>query len=170
MALLSPEDVKVVKSLKKLKQFQSFTKAELSSLTRNGGSGFFCGDGDIDALGYHAEAIARPHHQACYGGPLILAHSYRDFDPRFAENMIRNMKIGMKIKNTKTVFLYFHYPCGAALSLGYFLDQVLGFAHEAVSLLKKDKFFDPEKIYVFFHFKWEGKKRRLVQKTYRLIS
>jgi hypothetical protein len=170
MAFLHPDDVKLVKNLKKLNVFQSYTKAELSSLTKNGGSAFVCGDGDIDAYSYHAEAVDRPHHQACYGGPLILAHSYKDFSPLFAEYMLRNMKIGMKLKKTNSVFLYFHYPCAAALMFGYPLDQVLGFAHEAISRLKHEDGFDPEKIYVFFHFKWEGKNGRIIQRTYRLIG
>lgn len=170
MAVLHPDDVILVKSLKKLKVFQPFTRAQLAELTKNGGSAFVCGDGDIDAFLYHAAAIARPHHQACYGGPLILAHSYRDFDQRFAESMIRNMRIGMKLKDTKSAFLYFHYPCGAALMFGYTLDQVLGFAQEAISRLKQEDFLEPEKVYAFFHFKWEGKVGRIIQKTYRLIS
>ena len=170
MALLSPEDVQVVKNFKKLKYFQSFTRAQLAKLTQNGGSAFICGDGDIDVYDYHSQAIARPHHQACYGGPLILAHSYKDFEPKFAEEMIRNMKLGMRIKKTNSVFLYFHYPCGAALQFGYTLEQVLGLAHQAINWLVEDSFFNPEKIYVFFHFKWEAKDGRTLQRTYRLIS
>jgi hypothetical protein len=170
MAFLHPDDVKQVKRLKRLKVFQSFTKAELNSLTKNGGSAFVCGDGDIDAYDYHASAVDRPHHQACYGGPLILAHSYKDFSHLFAEGMLRNMKIGMRLKKTKSVFLYFHYPCAAALMVGYTLDQVLGLAHEAISRLKNEDGLDPEKIYAFFHFKWEGKNGRVIQKTYRLIG
>ena len=170
MAVLNSEDVQVVKSLKRLKSFQAFTKAELSALTRNGGSAFFCGDGDIDALGYHAEAIERPHHQALYGGPLLLAHSYKDFDPHFAECIIRNMKLGMRAKQTNAVFLYFHYPCAAALMLGYTLDQVLGFAYEVINRLSQEDILTPEKIYAFFHFKWEGKRGKLIQRTYRLMA
>lgn len=170
MAFLSPEDVKQVKRLKRLKVFKSFTKAKLKSLTKNGGSAFVCGDGDIDAYIYHAEAIDRPHHQALYGGPLLLAHSYKDFDLSFAKKIIRNMKMGLRLKSTKPVFLYFHYPCQAALVFNYTLEHILGFAHEAISLLKQEDILEPEKIYVFFHFKWEGEEGKIIQKTYRLMA
>ena len=170
MAFLSLEDVKQVKRLKRLKIFKSFTKTELNNLTQNGGSAFVCGDGDIDAYDYHAEAIERPHHQALYGGPLLLAHSYKDFDPYFAECIIRNMKKGLRLKKTNAVFQYFHYPCQAALVFGYTFDQVLGFAYEVINRLNQEDVLTPEKIYVFFHFKWEGKDGRIIQRTYRLIG
>jgi len=168
MSHLSLYDVGLIKSMKTRGTLKPYTEAELRALTENGGSAFACGDGDTDMIKRHFQAIERPHIMSLYGGPLLLAPSFSEYDQALARGLLENMKTGMRLKETKSAFLYFHYPCGLAILYKYDLLEVIKLAQEVADLLSQDTFFKPDKLYFFFHVKIK-KGEGIVQKTYRLL-
>jgi len=168
MSHLSPTDVSLTNKLRMEGILKPYTKVELTVITKNGGSAFACGDGDTDIIKYHFQAIDRPHVMSVYGGPLLLAPSFSGYQESLAKGLLENMKSGMRLKETESAFLYFHYPCALALLFKYTLTEVIQLAQEVAELLSEDNFFNPDKLFFFFHVKME-KKESIAQKTYRLL-
>ncbi len=166
--VLTEEERKFIKDLKKEKIFHSFSKEEFKGITVNGGVGIFCSDGDIDVYNYHQKVVTkRSHSIQIFGGILNLAPSFEGYKAGFARGIISNIKLGMKAKNTKTIFLYSHYPCGVASSFNLKIWDVVRTTEEVRERLVEVFSFDETKIHCFFYVKKrENKGKKEEQNTY----
>jgi len=166
---ITEEENAIVSQLKKDGILRRFSPDEVRGKTRNGGVAFICSDGDIDASFYHRKISHRPHEVKLFGGPLLLAPSFKGFDDIDAAFILGNMKSGMLHKRTRFCHLYFHAPCGVAQDqYGYTIQEVIEMAKEAKAFIIKDSFFLPEKIDVYFHIKRINKAKILEQNSYLL--
>jgi len=164
MAVMNMEEYRLKKELKELGILKKFSPGEIKGLTKNGGVAVVCGDGDIDVRSYHRKAVSdRPHCKADFGGPILLVSSFAGYNPSYAKCILENIKSGMIVKNTKTVFCYFHYPCGMAKAYNHSLLDVIRMMPEAAEVLKKEGF---ERIFILFHAKCLNKKGEEKQNTY----
>jgi len=122
--VLTAEENELVSSFKQSGIFQRFTIDDLKEIANNnnGGIAIFCSDGDIDAYSFHTRISQRPHAIKVFGGPLVLSPIFRGYDKGLAYGLISNLKKGMKAKETKVIFSYFHYPCALAIENRYRLD------------------------------------------------
>ena len=100
-----------------------------------------------------------------FGGPLLLCPSFRGYDGEFAQDIVKNIAWGMEAKNTKTIFLYFHFPCGVARKFGHSIEEVVKMAAEAKTAIAGLK---PKKVFIFFQVKRINKGGQEEQNTYRL--
>ena len=87
-----------------------------------------------------------------------------------ASRIIENIRWGMEAKDTKSLFLYFHYPCGVAEKFGHSLVDVLGAIPFVMKEFREDKFFDYQKIFPFFHIPRLNKTGNLEQNTYYFVA
>ncbi|MDO8593050.1 MAG: hypothetical protein Q7R92_04785 [bacterium] len=168
---ITAEDNKIVSQLKKDGVLLKFVLDEVRGKAKNGGVAFVCSDGDIDASLYHRQISHRPHEIKLFGGPLLLAPSYKGFDEVFAKFILANMKSGMMHKRTRYSHLYFHSPCGMAYDLyGYSIPEIISLAREAKDFMLEDSFFLPEKIDLYFHVKRINKAESMEQNSYLLAA
>lgn len=168
MGELTIKEYDIIHSLKEKGVLQKFTIEELKSITKNGGIAIICGDGDIDVRRYHSRIKPnRPHSIMVFGGPLVFAPSFRGYKKSLVQDLIENMRWGMEAKATRSVFLYFHYPCGVAAMFHYSIEEVINLAPEVVSVFKQH--FKPNKIHTFFHARRRNKGGNIEQNTYKLI-
>lgn len=164
---ISSEQNLVVSGLKNRGILRRFNpEEEMSGVTKNGGVGIMCFDGDIDAELFHRRISHRPHVVKIVGGPLLLAPNFAEYDDIFAKKIIENIKKGMVVKQTRTIFLYFHAPCGVAMKFDYDIPQILDLAKDARDVLAGDKFFS--RIFTLFHVKRVNKGGELEQNVYAL--
>lgn len=164
---ISPEQNLVISNLKNIGILRRFNpEEEMSGVTKNGGVGIMCSDGDIDAELFHRRISHRPHAVKIFGGPLLLAPNFGGYDSSFAEKIIENIKQGMEVKQTRTVFFYFHAPCGVATKFNYDIPQILELAKDSRDVLAGDKFFS--RIFTLFHVKRVNKGGELEQNVYAL--
>lgn len=166
MAFLNEDEMAQVKRMKEAGMLQLFKKEDVAGITKNGGVSIFCGDGDIDARSYHKKTVtSRVHSIMVFGGPLVFAPSFREYDKKFAEGLMRNIRWGMEAKHTLSVFLCLHWPCGVGAKFDYNMTDVINMApeieHVFLGLVKK--------IYTFFHVKKIFADKREEQNTYKLI-
>jgi hypothetical protein len=168
--VLTPEEYGFIRILKKKKILQKFDVNDLPRLTQNGGVAVFCGDGDIDASWFHRHGIERPHAVKLFGGPLLLFPAFRRYNPYFASSVIENIKWGMEAKDTKALFLYFHYPCGVAEKFGHNLLDVYNSIPAVLEEFRRDDFFEPDKIFPFFHVRRINRGGKLEQNTYFFMT
>lgn len=173
MGPISEHDQAVVTALKSEGVFLKFDFKDLNGSTRNGGVGIPCGDGDTDIHKSQALISHRPHCLRVFGGALVFAPSYRGYDADFAAMLVKNLKAGMEAKDTKSLFLYFHAPCGMATKHKHSIREQIALAVEARDFFIRDPFFVPEKIHILFHTKKlvvdaTGQKV-LEQNTYKIV-
>lgn len=168
MGTISQEDVLVVRALKQRGVLLKFDPKELNGSSKNGGVAVICSDGDIDAPFFHAQISHRPHCVRIFGGSLLFASSFLGFKRHFACDIKANIRAGMEVKETKTLFLYVHAPCGVATQYEIGIEAQIALAAEAREFFIRDHFFVLEKIHALFHVKKmvEG---RLEQNTYRIV-
>lgn len=165
---ISAEDNALVSQLKKKGLLVKFDPNEFRGATRNGGVAVMCSDGDVDIPVHHMQLTHRPHCLRIFGGPLLLAQSFPRFNENFAIDLSSNLQLGMEAKDTKRVYLYVHAPCGVAHKYNLGILEQLKLAVEARDFLAGDSFFDPDKIFVFFHVKRINKAGVLEQNTYKI--
>ena len=165
MNCLNAKEVVLVQLLKKAGILQPFKKEEVNGLTRNGGCGVFCGDGDIDAPEYHQETITERNHSIqIFGGPLLFAPSFRDYDTALAEGLLRNASRGMGAKRTGSSFLYPHWPCAVGRDCGYQMIDIINMMYEVIPVFERIS----DKVHAFFHVVKRIEDERK-QKTYKLV-
>lgn len=169
MGIISQADVAVVRVLKEEGVLLKFDPKELNGFSKNGGVAVICSDGDIDAPFFHAQLTHRPHCLRVFGGSLLFAPPFRGYEPDFAARLVANLKQGMTVKDTKTLFLYVHAPCGVANKYQHGIREQIALAFEARNLFAQDDFFVPDKIYALFHVK-KGVDGKLEQNTYRIVT
>lgn len=167
---ITAEENAIVSELKKRGTLRRFVLSEVQGKTKNGGVAVVCSDGDIDASFYHRQISHRPHEVKLFGGPLLLAPSFKGFNQIFVESIVENMKFGMRHKKTRSCHLYFHAPCGAAGYYGYTIQEVIDLAREARNYILDDPFFISEKIDLYFHVKRINKAGDLEQNSYLLAT
>lgn len=166
MGELSKVEYEIVQSLKKRDALYEFKIEELKNLTLNGGIAIICGDGDIDVRRYHSRMRpCRPHSIMVFGGPLVFAPSFRGYSEFLVRDLCTNMRWGMEAKDTKSIFLYFHYPCGVASKFDYSIFDVLLKVPEVVSSFEQN--FKGSNIHTFFHAKRRNRRGLIKQNTYR---
>lgn len=164
MAVLTLEEYELKRKMKKVGVLKRFRPEEVKGLTKNGGVAILCGDGDIDVRSYHKKAISdRPHCKADFGGPLLFLPSFSGYDPCYAKCMFGNIKAGMGVKQTKTVFCYFHYPCGMAKAYKHSLQDIFRMMVEAAAVLQREGF---ERVNILFHAKRLNRNKEEEQNTY----
>jgi len=168
--IISQTENEVVSRLKREDKLQRFKLEEFKGLTRNGGVAVICLDGDIDAFNHHTAITHRPHCLRVFGGPLVFARSFPGFREAFAVGLLENLRLGMTIKDTKTLFLYLHAPCGLAITYNYGIEEQLGLTAEIRNFFVGDQFFLPEKIHCLFHVKRINKGGELEQNTYKIVG
>lgn len=168
MRTISEADVLAVRALKEGGVLLKFKPEELNGFSKNGGVAVICSDGDIDAPSFHAQISHRPHCVRIFGGSLLFAPSFRGLKRGFAHDLKANIKAGMQVKETETLFLYIHAPCGVATQYEYGIKEQIALVAEARRFFIRDHFFVPEKIHSLFHVKKmiDG---RLEQNTYRIV-
>lgn len=168
MGIISEADVLIVRALKEEGVLLKFDPKELNGSSKNGGVAVICSDGDIDAPFFHAQLTHRPHCVRVFGGSLLFAPSFRGYEPNFTAQLVANLKEGMIVKDTKTLFLYVHAPCGMATKYQHGIREQVALAAEARRFFAEDSFFVSTKILALFHVKKEvdGK---LEQNTYRIV-
>jgi len=172
-----------VRRLKDLHILRVFSAADMRKLTKNGGVSVTCGDGDIDVSRWHSYAISdRPHEVKSFAGTLNACKEYRGYDPEEESVMVKNIAKGFYAKDTWTLFLEHHFPCGMAGFYNHTIEEVLYYAYlvsmrfrgdlgtkiskrllEIFSIegvLREDRIFD------FFHVKWINKAKREEQSMY----
>jgi hypothetical protein len=149
MAFLTKTEVEQIQFLKTEGILRLIRKGELKGLTSNGGVAFFCGDGDIDTQLFHRQHIShRPHAIGLFGGPQLLAPSFRGHDTPFVEGLLRNISWGRGAKKTQTAFLYPHWPCGVGSALfGYTMIEWINLMNEVTEVLKRHS----KDMHSFFH-------------------
>lgn len=169
MGPISDQDQVVVTALKEERILLKFDPKELNGSTKNGGVALDCADGDTDLSVYHRLISHRPHEIKIFGGSLIFAPSFRGYDKDFAAKLVINLKLGMEVKDTKTLFLYFHAPCGMAIKYQHDIKEQIALAVEARNFFIQDPFFVPEKIHILFHTK-KLRGEVLEQNTYKIMA
>jgi hypothetical protein len=168
MSVLTDEEREQIKELQRKKILSSFREGEITGLTQNGGVSIFCGDGDIDAPEYHKRVIhPRRHNISVFGGFLVFCKSYKIYDTGLAEGLLRNAKLGMKAKDTSSIFLYPHWPCQAGKEYGYSMLDMIDMLPEAVEVFRI--YSEIEKIHILFHTMRISKHGHLQHNTYKLI-
>jgi len=168
--VLTDAEYGIIRSLKRRKVLQKFNINDLFHATRNGGVAVFCGDGDIDASWFHRHGVERPHAIKLFGGPLLLSTTFRRYEFSFASRVIENIKWGMEAKDTKSLFLYFHYPCGVAEKFGHNLLDILNAIPVVMKEFREDKFFNFQKIFPFLHVRRMNRGNNLEQNTYFFVA
>ncbi len=168
--VLTGEENELVSTFKKDGVFQRFTVEELRSVTKNGGVAIICSDGDIDAYFYHTKISQRPHAIKVFGGPLILSPDFAGYNKIFTQGLIENLKWGMEAKQTETIFLYSHYPCGVAIKFRHYFEVTVALTARLKEIFLADSFFKPDKIYSLFHVKRMNKSGQIEQNTYRFTE
>lgn len=165
---ISEAERDIVRKLLKNGVLEKINLEEGKKLTRNGGVAVMCSDGDVDMAHFHGKISGRPHMIRLFGGPLLLAPSFlRSFSRTFASNLFDNIRWGMEAKDTHTVFLYFHAPCGVATMFGHNIPQIIQMAEEAREMtLDALGIHNLEKLYIFFHVKRMNKAQSPEQNTY----
>ncbi|MDR3558989.1 MAG: hypothetical protein P4L62_01690 [Candidatus Pacebacteria bacterium] len=167
MHYLKDEERSFVRDLKVADILREYKMGELKGITKNGGVAFFCGDGDIDVRNYHEKTISRrPHGQSLFGGVLIYSRFYRGYKGSFAADSIENALLGLNAKETKTAFLYPHYPCGMATYFEHTIEEVFLMAADTHLRFISEFGFTPDKTHSFFHVKRLNKGAREEQNTY----
>ncbi|HMN19054.1 MAG TPA: hypothetical protein PKA31_00460 [Candidatus Moranbacteria bacterium] len=145
---LKEEEVLQVRELKKMGILRPFSEEEVRGRTKNGGVAILCGDGDIDARGYHKRVITnRPHSIMIFGGPIIFAKTFKGYDGGLVDGLARNMGWGRVAKETSAKFLYPHWPCGVGGMHGYTMIDVLNLMIEVEQFFKEYS----RRVYSFFH-------------------
>lgn len=169
MEHVSVHDQAILDALKIEGILLKFDPKELNGSTKNGGVAGDCGDGDTDLSVYHRKISHRPHEIKVFGGAMVFAPSYRGYDKAFAAKLVKNMKAGMEAKETKSLFLYFHAPCGMAAKYNHSIREQIAMAIEARCFFIRDPFFVPEKIHTLFHTK-RLRDSAIEQNTYRIMA
>lgn len=168
---ITAEENGIVSQLKRDGVLLRFVLDEVRGKAKNGGVAFVCSDGDIDASLYHRQISHRPHEIKLFGGPLILAPSYKGFNEVFVRFILENMKSGMEHKRTRFSHLYFHAPCGVASDqYGYTIPEIISLAREAKEFILRDIFFRSDKIDLYFHVKRINLAENLEQNSYLLVA
>lgn len=166
MGNLNPREIIFVADLKKAGIIRSINPEEIAGITKNGGVGIFCGDGDIDARQFHRKMITnRPHKISIFGGVLALAKNYPGYEEHFATALINNILAGMGAKDTRTIFLCPHFPCGMASAHGLSIENVIDLSKEVHLDIVQRGMFNGERVHSFFHIKRSGEKED-IQETY----
>jgi len=168
MGPISAADYGIVSALKCERVLLKFDPKDLNGSTRNGGAAVACSDGDTDIRVFHGQISHRPHCQLITGGTLRYIPSFRGYKKRFAFELMRDLKALMSIKETKTLFLYLHAPCGMAIKYLYGIREQISLAAEARNFFASDQFFVPEKIHLLFHVKRLDTGGDLKQRTYKI--
>jgi hypothetical protein len=167
MGFLSDSERDCVRSFKDSGVLRVYSESEFQNITRNGGVATFCGDGDTDVRHHHERTITnRPHAQEHFGGVLIHSRLFRGYDEFYAMGAMRNMGWGMEAKDTASVFLYPHYPCGVATKFDHSIQEVFLMTAEVHIRFLEEYGFSPGKVHSFFHVKRLNKGAREEQNTY----
>lgn len=154
------EERLILDDLKRRGILVPFRPEEAVGITRNGGVAIICGDGDVDIFLYHCFSLSsRPHAIKLFGGPLAMCSDFRGYDQGLASGLVKNIILGMEAKETSTVFIYFHYPCGMARKFGYDLRGTLQLAQSHGIVIP-----GASDIYTLFHYRSPIG----IQKTYML--
>lgn len=169
MEHVSAHDQAILDALKLEGILSKFDPKELNGSTRNGGAAVICSDGDTDMQLFHRLISHRPHCQQVAGGSLRYVPSFRGYKKRFAVELMRDLKDLMRIKDTKTLFLYFHAPCGMAAKFDCGIREQIALAVEAREFFSQDSFFVPAKIHILFHTK-KLMGGILEQNTYKIVA
>lgn len=160
---LTQREEEMVTNLKSNGVLKSYTKDDWRGVATNGGVAIVCSDGDIDAYQHHAKVVSpRPHCLKVFGGPLLLAPSFPEFEQHINDFLMKQIGLGMSIKETGTIFVMFHHPCGMAMKHGYNLKDILECAWGAHRNLINSRL-RPKKVFTFLHVKKAGR-----QSTYLL--
>ncbi|MDO8668193.1 MAG: hypothetical protein Q7K35_03810 [bacterium] len=166
--VISAEENTVVSQLKKDGILQRFDPATIFGIAKNGGVGVMCSDGDPDMFPYHTRLTHRPHCVRLFGGSLLFAPSFKGFNEALAFGLLGNIRQGMTVKHTQTLFLYVHAPCGVAAMYGYGIEDQIKLAIEAMEFFAADNFFRRNKIHLLFHVKRINRAGALEQNTYKI--
>lgn len=132
--IISGSERKYVLELMKEGILRSFNGRDFREDAENGGVAVCCGDGDAnEKFSYHVSAISprRPHAVKLFGGPLMLNPHFRGYDDGLARGIMQNIGLGMHVKKTSSLFLYYHYPCGMARIFGYGLDELVSLVRDS---------------------------------------
>jgi len=165
--ILTDEENAHLSVLKKNGFLIKFKKSDMKNVTKNGGIAILCGDGDVSIYDHHKAIISkRAHSIKLFGGPLLLCPSFKKYNKHAVSAILENISWGKSAKETKTFFIYFHYPCGVATLFDHSMDDVLKMAPEATKCIQD--FFDPKKIITFFHVKRRNKGGKIEQNSYIL--
>ena len=162
---ISNVENELISQLKKdgtLKRFNP--DKEMKNIAKNGGVAVICSDGDIDAEPFHRRLSHRPHAIKIFGGPLLFAPTFGGYDVVFARKLIENIKQGMEVKKTRTLYLYFHAPCGMATAYKHEIQDVLEMAQNVNEIFTSDGFFS--RVITLFHAKRINRAGNLEENTY----
>ena len=163
--VISNQENEYISGLKQHGVLQRFNpEKEMRCIDENGGVAVMCSDGDIDAEQFHRWISYRPHTIRVFGGPLLFAPSFGGYDTGFARQLIKNIKQGAEVKNTRTLYLYFHSPCGMATAHHHDIREVLDMAMSVGDIFDRDNFFS--RVFTFFHVKRINKGEILEQNVY----
>lgn len=179
MGYLSEGERGFVRKMKKLHILRNFSVDDMRQLTKNGGVMLTCSDGDVDISKYHSYAVSgRPHEIKVFGGTLNVCQEYGGYDTEEENVIVKNIIKGFLAKQTKTLFLDHHFPCGMAGKYNHGIAEVLCFAYLSnlrfrTDLIKKINEILPielnlreERVFDFFHVKWINKKGEEEQSMY----
>lgn len=164
--VISMEENEYISGLKRYGVLQKFNPEEIRGIDENGGVAVVCSDGDIDAEPFHRRISHRPHAVRIFGGPLLLAPGFGGYDAGLERRLIENIKQGMEVKKTRTLYLYFHAPCGMALAHHHDIKEILNMAMSVSGIFDRADFFS--RVFTLFHVKRINKGGILEQNVYLL--
>ncbi|MBI2459184.1 MAG: hypothetical protein HYV53_01365 [Parcubacteria group bacterium] len=165
--IISRKENELISNFKKNGTLKKFNpEEEMQGLAKNGGVAVICADGDIDAELFHRRISHRPHAIRIFGGPLLFSPNFGGYDEGFARKMIENVKQGMEVKKTRTLYLYFHAPCGLATAFNHEIPEILDLARSVNGSFTSDNFFF--RVFTLFHVKRINKGGIMEQNVYLL--
>ena len=164
--VISSKENEYVSRLKYRGVLQRFNPEDeyINGISKNGGVAVMCSDGDIDAELFHRRISHRPHAVKIFGGPLLFSPNFGGYDAGFAEKIIKNIKQGMEVKQTRTIYFYFHAPCGMAAAHHHDIREILDMAMSVSGIFDRADFFS--KVFALFHVKRINKGGALEQNVY----
>jgi hypothetical protein len=179
MGYLTGQERDFVRKLKEQGILRLFSPELTKGVTKNGGVLISCSDGDVNIHEYYREAISdRPHAIKTFGGTLNACSQFGGYDPEEERVILRNIVKGFVAKQTRTLILGHHYPCGMATEYGHGLEEVIRLnylTHLRFSTVLKEllnKLLPPElaleedRIFDFFHVKRINKGEEVEENMY----
>ena len=129
---MSEEDNAYTQQLKAFQVLQAFSIEELLGFTNNGGVWNHCPDGDIELLDYLRKFNERIHGAGPPGGPLNFCPGlFGGFEQFHEDSALYSIANLFEAKETKTLCLATHFPCGMAKKHKHTIQEVVHMAYIA---------------------------------------
>lgn len=169
--VLTKKEVKTLEALKDAEILRQITDevAEKELGIGEDSVVFACSDDNTDMIPHLIDVLAVEalHRERIFGGPLVIAKSYKKYNPEVARWLIEeNLRDGMLAKHAKQLFVFLHAPCGMLDKCGHTISDAIAWAIEIEDFIKSFPFYDDKKIHMLFHVKWRNGEGAVEQSTY----